>query len=319
MMSFWTRLMTIALLMPLLSATACASDIADLEPGAGDEVAEMADDETSDDSEASEEEAEADADDASTESDRRGPGAGMGMHEQHMQDMMHEQMLSAAVDQGLLVEEDVAFFNEIHPIIEAYHPEGAGDEGSLPVEAKKSMQRGFAAMAVSEGTLSQEDADRFTRIHDILADSGLMDHEAGSGMADMMGVTESAEDEHMAEAPSGEEMDLKSIMVGLSEASNRINAGLWAGDFEAISAAASAIANHPLVSAEERNAIQQALGEDFADFGQGDHAVHEGGLALVEAAESQDMDAVLAAFTQLQQDCVACHTAFRDRLADRSR
>lgn len=46
--------------------------------------------------------------------------------------------------------------------------------------------------------------------------------------------------------------------------------------------------------------------------------VHETGLALSEAAMGQDMPEVLTLNAQLQRECVACHTSFRDRLADRA-
>lgn len=119
-------------------------------------------------------------------------------------------------------------------------------------------------------------------------------------------------------ATQGEERpDLSEIMVGLSEEADRLNAGLWAEDFDTIAAAADAIANHPNVSDADRALIQAALGPDFAEFVKGDQRVHETGLALSEAATAQNLEEVLALYAQLQRECVACHKSFRDRLANR--
>jgi cytochrome c556 len=81
--------------------------------------------------------------------------------------------------------------------------------------------------------------------------------------------------------------------------------------------AAEAIAKHPLVSDAERTSIQGVLGEDMPNFAKGDKAVHDTAMAMSEAAKAQDMALVLARNAQLQSECVACHTNFRDRLADR--
>jgi len=113
------------------------------------------------------------------------------------------------------------------------------------------------------------------------------------------------------------EMTLKEIMVGLGEDSARVGDGIWVEDFEAISVAAEAIAKHPLVSDAERTSIQGVLGEDMPNFAKGDKAVHDTAMAMSEAAKAQDMALVLARNAQLQSECVACHTNFRDRLADR--
>ena len=130
----------------------------------------------------------------------------------------------------------------------------------------------------------------------------------------------SAQDETDEQAPAlqnDERPDLPEIMVGLGEESGRLNTGLWAEDFDAIAVAADSIANHPNVSDADRTLIQQALGPDFAEFVKGDKRLHDTGLALSEAAKGRDMPEVLTLNAQLQRECVACHTSFRDRLANR--
>ncbi len=134
----------------------------------------------------------------------------------------------------------------------------------------------------------------------------------------LVGCGAQVETDEQAPVPQPDERpDLREIMVGLSEESNHLNAGLWAEDYDAIATAADSIANHPKVSDADRTLIQQALGPDFAEFVKGDQRVHDTGLALFEAAEGQDMEEVMALNAQLQRECVACHALFRERLADR--
>ncbi len=115
----------------------------------------------------------------------------------------------------------------------------------------------------------------------------------------------------------GADGTLPRIMAGLSEDAAGVNAGIWLEDFDSIAASAQAIADHPTVSDEERASIQAVLGEDMADFALGDKTVHETAVSLVEAAKAQDMAEVLALNAKMQTECVACHTEFRGRLADR--
>lgn len=112
-------------------------------------------------------------------------------------------------------------------------------------------------------------------------------------------------------APAG---DLATIMVDLGLRMTEAQTGLWSDDLAAIQRAATAVANHPRVSAEERQRVQAALGADFAGFAKADHAVHEGALRLAEASAAGDADATVKALGALQADCVACHTSYRARL-----
>lgn len=107
-----------------------------------------------------------------------GQGMGQGMHHGLMQDAMHEAMLSQAVEQGLIEAADAELFTRVHAAMEPFQPEGAGPGSgmgrSLDAAGKKAMQRGILALAVADGAVSEEDAARFTEIHDLLLDEGLM-------------------------------------------------------------------------------------------------------------------------------------------------
>jgi hypothetical protein len=108
---------------------------------------------------------------------------------------------------------------------------------------------------------------------------------------------------------------LVTVMAGLRADMVRLGDGLWGGDFVAVAAAAEDVADHPQVGAEERLRVQTTLGEEFAAFVALDHRVHDLALGVREAALREDTAAVLTNLGELQRGCVACHGAFRDRLA----
>lgn len=109
--------------------------------------------------------------------------------------------------------------------------------------------------------------------------------------------------------------DLKTIMVELGNDMNAVNAALWVEDWVALAAAGRAIADHPHVSAAEKARVSKALGPDFAAFVAADRRVHDSAVRLSAAATTEDVTAVLGELSELQAACVACHAAFRDRLA----
>ncbi|MBW2233214.1 MAG: c-type cytochrome [Deltaproteobacteria bacterium] len=110
--------------------------------------------------------------------------------------------------------------------------------------------------------------------------------------------------------------DLKIIMRQLGRDMDALNAALWARDFGALGTAATAIADHPHVSPQEKARVQAALGADFAAFGAADRRVHDAAMRTAGAAADEDSDQVLSALGSLQAGCVACHDAFRDRLRE---
>ena len=108
--------------------------------------------------------------------------------------------------------------------------------------------------------------------------------------------------------------DLKTIMRQLAQDMDALNAALWARDFGALARAATAIAEHPRVSPEEKARVQAVLGSDFAAFAAADRRVHDAAVRTAEAARAPSSDQVLSELSSLQAGCVACHDAFQDRL-----
>lgn len=119
-----------------------------------------------------------------------GPGAGMGRGEGmgmgRGQDAMHRAMLEAALSRGLIEEGDVDLFLEVHAAIEPYMSKShEGRDASS--EAKMSAQRAFVAVAQEDGAITEAQGERFTEIHDILIESGIMDELHGEGYDDDSG------------------------------------------------------------------------------------------------------------------------------------
>ncbi|MBL8986890.1 MAG: cytochrome c [Gemmatimonadetes bacterium] len=118
------------------------------------------------------------------------------------------------------------------------------------------------------------------------------------------------------EGAGGPGLPLREIMRALGADMGAVAMAVWADDRAGVAAAARRIADHPSVSAEQRAAIQAALGAEFPAFARHDHAVHEAALGLAAAADSGRVGAaLLAPLGQVQQGCIACHDAFRTRVA----
>ncbi len=84
--------------------------------------------------------------------------------------------------------------------------------------------------------------------------------------------------------------DLKTIMRQLGRDMDALNAALWARDFAALATAATAIAEHPHVSPQEKARVQAALGADFPAFGAADRRVHDAATRTAGAAANEDTD-----------------------------
>ena len=109
---------------------------------------------------------------------------------------------------------------------------------------------------------------------------------------------------------------LKPIMVNLGTEMNTLQSGLWLENYELIATSAMKIAEHPKVSDAEKVRVKTAMGEDMSAFVAMDKMVHDGAVALSEAATSKDMPKTLNALAALQRNCVACHSTFRNRLTE---
>lgn len=103
-------------------------------------------------------------------------------------------------------------------------------------------------------------------------------------------------------------------MVGLSQDMSRIATGLWHEDYDLMEQGGTAIANHPKIPPAQIADIKEALGNEFETFVQYDQTVHTSAVELAEAAAANDLSGVLDAYRRVQNGCIGCHTAYRDRL-----
>ncbi len=110
-------------------------------------------------------------------------------------------------------------------------------------------------------------------------------------------------------------MPLFEIMQGLRDDTVQISDGLLTDSFEQIAQATDAIANHPKVSADDAQRVAAELGEEMPTFKALDTLVHDLALQISAAARAQDRAAVLADYQQMFEGCIACHDAYKDRVA----
>ncbi len=114
-----------------------------------------------------------------------------------------------------------------------------------------------------------------------------------------------------APVPSPSDGLLLVIMVRLGADMSALSNALWREDLAGVAGAATAIADHPPLSAAERERIQGVLGERFPDFVEADHRVHDSAARLAEHATAGELDAALEELAELQSGCVACHDSLR--------
>lgn len=103
-----------------------------------------------------------------------GPGAGMGLGPGSDEGQHRAEMLAEAVDLGVITQADAELFEQVHQVLdEAYGADQAGMEGMGP-RGMQAMQRALTGQAVRDGRITQEMADRFSEIHDLLIEVGMM-------------------------------------------------------------------------------------------------------------------------------------------------
>jgi len=116
-------------------------------------------------------------------------------------------------------------------------------------------------------------------------------------------------------APAGEP-SLKDIMQGLRDDLVVITDGLLLDDFDVVAQGATGIAQHSPISAAEVKRIAAALGPEMRAFKQFDKTVHDLSVAIASAARKDDREAIVTDYQRLVNGCLACHGAFKGRLAD---
>jgi uncharacterized protein YndB with AHSA1/START domain len=118
-----------------------------------------------------------------------------------------------------------------------------------------------------------------------------------------------------AVAVSGETTTLKAIMQELRDNLTDVTDGLLADDFGLVARGANGIAEHPRIPAEQVKLVADELGDEMAVFKQLDTWVHDLALEVKVAAEKPDRTALFTNYQTMVEGCVACHNAYKDRVA----
>lgn len=114
---------------------------------------------------------------------------------------------------------------------------------------------------------------------------------------------------------TAEPLTLQQIMQDLGDNLIEISDGLLTHDLELTAKGAKAIAEHPQIPPEQVQMVAQELGPEMPVFKQFDIRVHNLALEINAAATAGDRKAAVAGFHRLVDGCLACHDAYKDRVA----
>lgn len=98
----------------------------------------------------------------------RGPAAGMGEGDHRAE------MLAEAVALEVISQEEADLFEQVHQVLDEVYFVDQADMESMEPRGMMTMQRALTDQAVRDGRITQEEADRFTEIHDRLLAAGVM-------------------------------------------------------------------------------------------------------------------------------------------------
>ena len=117
-------------------------------------------------------------------------------------------------------------------------------------------------------------------------------------------------------ATSAGEPDLKEIMQQLRNNLVEITDGLLLDDFDRIAQGAVGIASHPQIAAAQVKRVVAELGPRMPEFKKLDQRVHDLSVSIEAAAKNMDRDTVTAEYQNLISGCLACHTDFKEQVAN---
>jgi hypothetical protein len=119
----------------------------------------------------------------------------------------------------------------------------------------------------------------------------------------------------LALANPAPEPDLKKIMQGLRDDTVSMLDALLIDDFDAVAVAANGIAHHPRIPGAQVQLVAQELGAEMPAFKQFDQQVHDLSLSILAAAKEQDRARAIADYHHMLNGCLACHAAYKKRVA----
>ncbi len=113
----------------------------------------------------------------------------------------------------------------------------------------------------------------------------------------------------------GDTTTLKEIMQGLRNNLVTISDGLLVDDFGLIADGARGIAEHPRIPPDQVKLVVAKLGAEMPAFKQLDTQVHDLAIQIKTDAEASDRDAVFRHYQEITASCLACHAAYKERIA----
>lgn len=106
-------------------------------------------------------------------------------------------------------------------------------------------------------------------------------------------------------------MALRAVMQQLERDMRSVTGAISREDWARVAELAPGIASHPAPPLREKMRILAWLGTGASMFRSFDNQTHEAAQVMGEAATVSDGEAVIAAFADVQQSCLACHQNYR--------
>lgn len=111
---------------------------------------------------------------------------------------------------------------------------------------------------------------------------------------------------------SSEELVLRSIMRELDENMREVVGAISRENWEKVAEIAPLIADHAEPPFSEKARILRFVGTDAGRFRGYDRRVHEAARDMGDKARQADGQAVIEAFSRVQNHCLACHQEFKE-------
>ena len=117
-------------------------------------------------------------------------------------------------------------------------------------------------------------------------------------------------------AEAAKPMALRSVMERLGRDMQAVTGAISKEEWTLVAELAPKIAKHAEPPLGEKMRILGWLGTDAGKFRGFDGQVQDAASAMGDAAKRGDGQAVIAAFSKMQQSCLACHQSFRQSFVE---
>lgn len=114
-----------------------------------------------------------------------------------------------------------------------------------------------------------------------------------------------------AEEQPTKALTVRDVMQQLGRDMQAVTGAIAMEDWKLVAELAPKIADHAEPPLKEKMRVMAWLGTDVPKFRGHDSRVHSAAVTMKEAAERDDGQAVIVAFSRVQQNCLACHQSFR--------